>query len=178
MIRDVLAILAGIFGSGGFFYALAVGNLWLAAISLIVTAASIAGIVVLRLRRRAPTIRIELPPPVRPVGHVSDSSGSTPGWALNVRLIADGGPIDILELQIHEDGVGQWQIFEVLDANGRPLTGPIRIDGAREVEIKARSPRTYPTHEFRLGNLSLHVRDSTQGEGVFQIVQLPNTRVR
>ncbi len=129
---------------------------------------------------RAPRgLRIELPPPVNPLGNRSSAAGYVLGWRFKVRLIAEGQALDILELGVSEDEVGDWSIEEVFrQEDGRPTGFPIPVERATEFWIAAYSPRTFATKPTSVGRLTLRFRDHTQpaGEAHEHVVDEPPIR--
>ncbi len=112
-----------------------------------------------------PPIRLELPTPINRIGRRGGPGGQTPGWGLKLRLITSiGNPVDVVELKVHEDGVGNWQISEIFgtDSAATPITLPIRVDGAVEFNLRAWSPRTFQALPVNTGRLTLMIRDHTQ----------------
>lgn len=111
-------------------------------------------------------LRIELPQPVNPIGHHGSGAGYRRGWRFRVRLIAEGQPLDIIELELTEEGVGPWTIQEVFrEAHPERVDFPISVERATEFWIDARSPRVSATKPEGVGRLTLRFRDHTQREG-------------
>ena len=131
----------------------------------------------LKHRVLGPPIRLELPAPVNPIGRRGGPGGQIPGWSLKLRLITSiGDPVDVVELRVHEDRVGDWEISEIFrpDPAATPITLPIRVDGAVEFNIRAWSPRTFQALPIDIGKLALEMRDSTQAAGKYYRFPLTN----
>jgi hypothetical protein len=121
-------------------------------------------------------LRIELPEPVNPVG--GQSGGHfVRGWRFKVRLIAEGQPLDILEVGVTEEGVGAWQINEVFWGSGAPggVAFPIPVERSTEFWIDATSPQAFDTKPVSVGPITLIFRDHTQrsGEAHQHVIQKP-----
>ena len=124
-------------------------------------------------------LRIELPEPVNPIGHQSSGGSYVSGWRFKVRLIAEGQPLDIVELVVTEEGVGTWTIGEVFrEADGRRVPFPIPVDRSTEFWIDARSPRAFDTKPTSVGPITLRFRDHTQHPGEAHEYVIPQPPVR
>ena len=111
-------------------------------------------------------LRVELPEPVNPVGHQSAGGTYVSTWSVKVRLVAEGQPLDFVELGLTEDGVGDWIIDEVFfEKNGRKVDSPIPIERSTEFWIRARSPKTFNIRPASVGRLTFRFRDHTQLPG-------------
>jgi hypothetical protein len=112
-------------------------------------------------------LRIQLPERINAVGYIGGAS-FVPAWNVKVRLIADGDvqPLDIVELGLTEDGVGDWTIDEVfLQTKGELLGLPIRLNPSAEFWLRSRSPASFEAKPTSVGRLTLWFQDHTQGEG-------------
>jgi hypothetical protein len=97
-------------------------------------------------------LRIELPEPVNPVGYRSSSECYVSGWRFKVRLIAEGQPLDVIELGVTEEGVGTWTIDEVFrETDGRKVPLPIPVERSTEFWIGASSPQAFDTKPTSVG---------------------------
>ena len=124
-------------------------------------------------------LRMELPRPVNPMGHVGAGGGFTPSWNVKVRFInQDPGPLAILELYVEEEGVGAWRIEEMFLETSGPVLIPIQIEKAFECWIRMSSPRPFPTLPLEVGPLVLHVRDHFQRQGQSHTFPLSKARTR
>jgi hypothetical protein len=112
----------------------------------------------------APSLRIELPTPVNRVGHRSGGH-FTSGWRVKVRLIAEGQPLNIVELGVNEGEVGPWAVNEVFWDNGRGVLFPIVVERSTDFWIDASSPQSFETKPTSVGPIMLRFRDHTQKEG-------------
>lgn len=124
-------------------------------------------------------LRIELPPRVNPVGHRSSAGNYVSGWRFKVRLVAEAQPLDIVELGLTEEGVGEWIIEEVFrEGDPRPVIFPIPVERATEFWIGAISPRSSDTKPTSVGRITLRFRDHTQppGEAHQHVIELPPMR--
>lgn len=76
------------------------------------------------------------------------------------------GPLDIVELGLTEEGVGEWTIVERF-REGRPgqVQFPIQPRPSTEFWIRAQSPHVFNTKPTSVGRVRLWVRDHTQREG-------------
>jgi len=106
----------------------------------------------------APPLRIELPKPINRVGHRSVGH-YTRTWSVRVRLIATAAPADVIELGVREPGVAEWHIDEIFQEGGPQLRLPFRVEGVRDVWIRAASPRTEPKGPIRVDELQVWVQD-------------------
>ena len=122
-------------------------------------------------------LALELPEPVNQIGRYGTGVGFTPSWSLKIRFINRGkDPIEILDLRIIEENLGSWTIEEVfLEATGRRVQFPLRIQGAFECWIRAISPRNFQALPFEVSRLSLRVRDHTQRQGRFSVFPLTDS---
>lgn len=113
---------------------------------------------------QSPRLTIELPEPVNPPGAISFGAFS-PWWSLRVRFIVrDGEPVSIVELGVIEEGVGAWVLDELFREGRGRVVLPLRVAGAEEVWIRARSPRSFAATPAHIGKVVLRVRDQTQGQ--------------
>lgn len=118
-------------------------------------------------------IRAELPPPINRIGGASAGGAYTPSWNVRVRIIAQE-PVDVLEINVVEEGVGPWRVDELSGQDGRRLGLPLRIANAADIWLRSTSPASYPRKrsEEEYGRLTLRFRDHTQGPGQFHEVDL------
>jgi hypothetical protein len=107
-------------------------------------------------------IGIELPEPVNPIGHWSFGGRYITAWRFRVRLISKGQPLDIIELGLTEEGVGEWIIQEMFREGGRPVSLPISVERVTEFWIDARSPLISDKKSTSVGQITLRFRDHTQ----------------
>ncbi|CBE69945.1 MAG: HNH endonuclease [Candidatus Methylomirabilis oxygeniifera] len=111
-------------------------------------------------------LRIELPEPVNPIGYWSSGGSYVSGWRFKVRLIAEGQPLDIIELGVTEEGVGTWTINEIFrEADGRKAPFPIPVERSTEFWIDVRSPQAFDAKPASVGPITLWFRDHTQRSG-------------
>lgn len=111
-------------------------------------------------------LRIELPEPVNPIGYWSSGGSYVSEWRFKIRLIAEGQPLNIVELGVMEEGVGAWTIVEVFrEADGRQVAFPIPVERSTEFWIDARSPRAFKTEPASVRPITLWFRDHTQRSG-------------
>ena len=111
-------------------------------------------------------LRIELPEPVNPIGYRSSGGRYVSGWRFKVRLIAEGQPLDIVELEVTEEGVGAWTLDEVFrQTDGRGVGFPIPVERSTEFWIGASSPRAFDSKPTSVGRITLRFRDHTQRPG-------------
>ncbi len=116
--------------------------------------------------RPAKGLRIALPEPVNPIGHLSSGAGYVSRWRFRVRIVAEGQALDIVDLGVTEDGVGAWTIREVFRENiGGQIPRPIAVERSVEFWIDAESPRGSDTKPTSVGRMTLWFRDHTQREG-------------
>src|SRR5262249_14891278 len=109
---------------------------------------------------------IELPHPVNPLGHQGSGAGYVSGWRFKVRLIAEGRPLDIVELGVKEEGVGPWTVQEMFrEGLAGQVNLPIPVERAAEFWIDARSPRVSAAKPAAVGRLTIWFRDHTQRSG-------------
>ena len=110
-------------------------------------------------------LRIELPKPVNGIGY-QGGAAFYPLWSVKIRLIAEGDrPLDIVELGVTEDGVGEWAIDEkVREGGAGRVSFPIRPRPSEEFWIRARSPLSFETKPTSFGRMTLWCRDHTQRE--------------
>jgi hypothetical protein len=113
-------------------------------------------------------LRIELPPPVNPVGYESGGRYIST-WNVKVRFIAAEWPLDILEIGLSEAEVGEWRIDEIFRGNSGRVSFPIRVDPSAEVWIRARSPKAFDTKPTVIGTLTFRFRDHTQPPGEYHL---------
>lgn len=124
-------------------------------------------------------LRIELPEPVNPIGYLSFGGSYVSGWRFKVRLIAEGQPLDIIELGVTEEGVGTWTINEVFrEADGRKVPFPIPVERSTEFWIDARSPRAFDTKPTSVEPITLRFRDHTQCSGDAHEYVIPQPPIR
>lgn len=124
-------------------------------------------------------LQIELPEPVNPIGSRSFGGTHLTAWRFKLRLISQGQPLDIIELQLVEDGVGEWAIREMFrEADTRPVIFPISVERATEFWIDAESPQAWDKKPTSLGRITLRLRDHTQtpGEMHEHVVENPPLR--
>lgn len=122
---------------------------------------------------------IELPEPVNPIGYRSSGGCYVSGWRLKVRLIAEGQPLDIIELGVTEEGVGIWTIDKVFqEADGREVSYPIPVERSTEFWIGAWSPRAFDTKPTSVGPITLRFRDHTQRLGNAHEYVIPQPPMR
>jgi hypothetical protein len=116
-------------------------------------------------RSAASGLRIELPRPINPPGHMSTGNYITSTWNVKVRLLAgEEQPLDIVELGVREESVGEWTIDEVFwERTGRATGFPIHVNLSTEFWVRSRSPN--PSATKAVGALTLWFRDHTQPEG-------------
>jgi hypothetical protein len=112
-------------------------------------------------------LRIELPKPQNRPGYLSAGSYVASTWRVKVRLIANGEqPLDIVELGVREEGVGEWTLDEVFwEGTGRATSFPIRVNPSAEFWVSSTSPKPSDTKPPSVGTLTLWFRDHTQPEG-------------
>ena len=129
--------------------------------------------------RPAGRLRIELPDPVNPTGYRSSGGSYVSGWRFKVRLIAEGQPLDIIELGVTEEGVGMRTINEVFrEADGRGAPFPIPVERSTEFWIDALSPRAFDTKPTSVGPITLRFRDHTQRPGEAHEYMIPQRSMR
>jgi hypothetical protein len=121
---------------------------------------------------QTPRLTIELPKPVNPPGAISFGAFS-PWWSFRVRFIVrDGEPVSIVELSVIEEGVGAWSLDELFRESRGRVVLPLRVAGADDVWIRARSPRSFAARPAHIGKVVLRVRDQTQGQDEHHTVVL------
>ena len=110
-------------------------------------------------------LRFELPAPINPVGYQSAGGVFTGMWSVRVRLIAEGPALDVLEIGLTEEGVGEWVVDEVFrEKDGMAFGFPIPVERSTEFWIRARSP--IPSNaRTKVGRMTFRVRDHTQSAG-------------
>lgn len=124
-------------------------------------------------------LTFELPNPINPIGRKSAGGGHTPSWSVKLRFIRHGqDPVTILELEVVEEGVGNWTIDELFYESGPPVHFPIRIEDASEFWMRARSPHTSGNLPIEVRRLSLRVRDQYQSPGRFYVFQLTQSSTK
>ncbi len=105
-----------------------------------------------------------MPEPINPIGYQSWGGNYVTAWRFQIRLITRGQPLDIIEVGLAEEGVGEWIIEELFRERGR-LSLPIPVERATDFWISARSPRTSHTKPLTVGQITLRFRDHTQPPG-------------
>ena len=106
-----------------------------------------------------PPLQIQLPSPINRVGHRS-MGGYSRAWSVKVRLIALEAPAHIVELGVREPGAEEWRVTEIFERGGAgQLLPPIRVEGVRDLWIRAESPKSAPTGPIRVDELMVWVRD-------------------
>lgn len=124
-------------------------------------------------------LRIELPEPVNLIGYWSSGGSYVSGWRFKVRLIAEGQPLDIIELGVMEERVGAWTIVEVFrETDGRQVPFPISVERSTEFWIDARSTRAFDTEPTSVGPITLWFRDHTQRSGDAHEYVIPRPPMR
>jgi len=121
---------------------------------------------------------LSFPKPVNAVGY-QGGAAFYPQWSVRIRLIAEGDrPVDVVELGVIEDGVGEWPIDEKYRMGPRTqVPFPIRLQPSEEFWIRARSPQAFPTKPTSFGRLTVWCRDHTQSEGERHELAIDQPRV-
>jgi hypothetical protein len=123
-------------------------------------------------RALRPRLRVELPDPVKPPGHMGPPY--TPTWNVNIRLTAADQAVSVVEIQVEEENVGKWLLDE-LHGSTR-VTLPLQVVGAAQFGVRVRSPRSFDPGPVKLGNLTLRVRDHLHApEDAHDVVNGPAT---
>ncbi len=127
----------------------------------------------------SPSLHIELPEPVNPIGHRSAGGWFTTAWRFKVRLIARGAPLDVIEFRVLEAGVGDWKINEVFrEPDSRQLAFPMPVERAVEFWVDAASPCVQNARARSVDKITLRVRDHTQPQDQAHELVIENPPIR
>jgi len=80
--------------------------------------------------------------------------------------MAEGDPLDIVDIRVTEDGVGDWKIDHIVNESERKnIVLPISVARAAEFWIFAASPQALNAKVTSIGPITLRFRDHKQVEG-------------